>query len=74
MSMADMEQPTVVVKEDGNGVPYLAFEPGMMMLRFREPVTLETAHETAKWLRKTFDFSTLMPYVPPPPFPDVDSA
>jgi hypothetical protein len=63
----DTEPLTVVVKEDGRGVPFLALEPGMLSLRFRKPMTYEEVQKAAKWLRETFEVSTPRPYQPPPP-------
>ena len=56
--LMDTEPLTAVVKEDGDGNPFLALEPGMISLRFHEFLTYEEAQEAAEWLHETFDIST----------------
>jgi hypothetical protein len=65
-ALMDTEPLTAVVKEDADGNPFLALEPGMLFLKFRRPTTIEEADKAAKWLRETFDISTPAPYHPPP--------
>jgi hypothetical protein len=53
--LMDTEPLIAAVKEDGNGIPFLALESGMISLRFRKAVTYGEAQEAAKWLRETFE-------------------